>query len=171
MLGVVLSIIPIAHFLAFGYLLRIFQQGKAHRDIVLPEWNDLKGLFVDGLKFFVIFLIFACIPIILMLILVMAFPWDTFLSKVPLAPAYFLAGPLSSAALYLYLLSGDFSSCFNIQAVIGLVKKGLNGYWVITLAFLGLLLMLPFAFFIGGVVYFYLMGRIFKNLELAADKP
>ena len=92
------------------------------------------------------------------------------MAKIPLAPAYFFAGPLTGAALYLFGLRGDFADCFNVQALIGLLKKGAQGYWVATMAFLGLALMLPFAYFVGGVVYFYVLGSVFKDLEKSADR-
>ena len=170
MLGVLLSFIPIIHFFACGYLYRLFRDGKAQKAFVLPEWEDWKGLFIDGLKFFFILLIFAGVPVGAMAALMSALPWDSYLAKIPIAPALFIAGPLASAALYLYLLNGDFRSCFNLQALTGLLKRTANDFWVPTLAFLGLGLLLPFAFFFGAVVYFYLMGYLFKNLELSADR-
>ncbi len=174
MLGVVFSIIPIAHFVAFGYLYRLFRQGKARREIALPDWSDWKGMFIDGLKLFLVFLIFACVPLALMGALVNLFPWHSSFARIPMAPVYFFAGPLTCAALYLYLLNEDFKNCFNFQALLALLKGGIQAYWVPTLAYLGLLLMLPsayiFTYFIGGVVYFYLMGNVFKNLESRADK-
>lgn len=170
MLGVLLSFIPIAHFFAYGYLYRIFKQGKRQSAFGLPEWDDWKGLFTDGLKFFFILLVFAGVPIGVMAALMEALPWDSYLAKVPMAPALFIAGPLASGALYLYLLDSDFKNCFNVQALSGLLKRTANDFWVPTLAFLGLALLLPFALFFGGVVYFYLMGYLFKNAELSADK-
>ncbi|HCR30981.1 MAG TPA: hypothetical protein DIV79_13290 [Opitutae bacterium] len=169
MLGVLFSIIPLVHFVAFGYLYRLFLQGKRQEEISLPEWSDWKELFVDGLKCFLVVFLFAFVPIALVTAMVSVFPWDSFLSRVPLAPAYFFAGPLSCSALYLYTLTGDFKSCFNFQAIGGLLRKGTQRYWVPTMAFLGLTLMIPFAYFVGGVIYFYLMGDNFKNLERKAD--
>ncbi len=169
MLGVVLSIIPIAHFVAYGYLFRLFRQGRERSEIALPEWTDWKELFIDGLICFLVLLIFAFLPVALMMTLVSFFTWDTFLTNVLLAPVYFLAGPVGCAALYLYVLSGNLGGIFNVDALIGLLKKGLPNYWVLTLAYLGLVLMLPFAYFAGGVIYFYLMGQVFKNLERRAD--
>lgn len=170
MLGVVFSIIPIAHFVAFGYLYRLFDRGKSHREIKLADWSDWKGMFIDGLKFFLIFFLFGVIPVALLSALVNLFPLDSVFTKIPMAPVLFFACPLPSAALYLYLLNEDFKNCFNFQAIIGLLKKGLPAYWVPTLAYLGLVLMLPFTYFVGGVIYFYLMGYVFKNLELKADR-
>lgn len=170
MLGVLFSIIPVVHIVALGYLYRLFRQGKRRRDITLPDWSDYKGMFIDGLKFFLIILIFGCIPVALMSALVNLLPGGSMFAKIPMAPVLFFAAPLPSAALYLYLLNNDFKNCFNLRAIVGLLKKGAPAYWVPTLAYIGLLLMLPFTYFLGGVIYFYLMGNVFKNLEQRADK-
>ncbi len=172
MLGVLFSIIPMANFVAFGYFYRLFLQGKRQEEISLPEWSDWKELFFDGLKCFLVVSLFAFIPIAVISALASILPWDSesYLSHLPRYPAYFFAGPLSCSALYLYTLTGDFKSCFNFQAIGVLLKKGAKGYWVPTLALLGLVLMIPFAYFIGGVVYFYLMGQTLKSLERKADR-
>lgn len=170
MLGVLLSCIPIVWFFACGYLYRLFKQGKRQSALALPEWDDWKGLFIDGLKFFFILLIFAGVPIGVMAALMTVFPEGSFLAKIPMAPVLFMAGPLASGALYLYLLDSDFKNCFNFQALSGLLKRTAKDFWAPTLAFMGLGLLLPVAFFFGGVVYFYLMGYLFKNVELSADK-
>ena len=172
LLGVLFCCIPILHFLACGYLYRMFKAGKAQNAFVLPEWDDWKGLFIDGLKFFLIVLIFGGIPIALMSFAKFAIGWSagSYFANIPVAPALFIAGPLSCSALYLYMLEDDFSSCFNVQALTELLKRTAEDYWLPTLAFLGLSLLLPFAFFFGAVIYFYLMGYVFKNFELSADK-
>ena len=170
MLGVLLSFIPVVHFFACGYLYRLFLQGRSQKPLVLPEWDDWKGLFLDGLKFFLILLVFAGIPLGIMGALLEAMYWDSFWMRIPMAPIAFFAGPLASAALYMYLLDGNFRNCFSFDALVGLLKRSLDGYWAPTLAFLGITLMLPFAFFLGGVVYFYLMAYLFKNAQEGADR-
>lgn len=172
LLGVLFGFIPILHFFACGYLYRMFRAGKSQKPFALPEWEDWKGLFIDGLKFFLIALIFAGIPIALTSFAMFAMGWSTgsYFANIPMAPALFIAGPLSCSALYLYMLDEDFSNCFNIQALTGLLKRTAEDFWMPTLALLGLSLLLPIAFFFGAVIYFYLMGYVFKNFELSADK-
>lgn len=170
MLGVLLSLIPIIHFFAFGYLYRLFEQGKRQAPLQMPEWDDWKGLFVDGLKFFFISLVFAGIPIGVMAALLGLLPWERYLEAIPMAPVYFFAGPLASAALYMYLLNKDFKNCFNFDALTGLLRRTFSSYWAPTLAYLGFTLMLPFAFFFAGTLYLYLMGYLFKNAQLGADR-
>ncbi len=59
LLLVVISIIPIVNFIMFGYLMEIFRGARA-----APELDDFGRLFIDGLKLFVVQLIWA-IPIII----------------------------------------------------------------------------------------------------------
>ena len=172
LMGVLFCCIPILHFFACGYLYRMFRAGKAQKAFALPEWGDWKGLFIDGLKFFLIAFIFGLIPIALMTFAKLAIGWSTgsYFAHIPVAPAFFIAGPLTCSALYLYMLDEDFSNCFNIQALTGLLKRTVEEFWVPTLALLGLSLLLPFAFFFGAVIYFYSMGYVFKNFEQSTDK-
>ena len=63
----------------------------------------------------------------------------------------------------------DFKDCFNFEAL-GLMLKGAAiNYTVPTLAYIGFLglcwVIPPIAFFFGGVVYFYIMGLVFRQLE------
>ncbi|MBD5779239.1 DUF4013 domain-containing protein [Pelagicoccus sp. NFK12] len=167
-LGGVLSLIPIVNIVALGYLYQIFQQGRSEKGISLPEWEDFKGLFLDGLRFLVIGLIFAVLPIAVVT-LCAEFAFDGMIASIPLIPVLFMAGPLMSAALYLYSVKQDISDCFNAEALSIMLKKGAISYTVPTLAYLGLcmlgLVLLPFPFFFGGVFYFYLMACAFKDLE------
>ena len=60
------------------------------------------------------------------------FPLGFFPVSFAASPRIFFRGPLSCSALYLYTLTGDFKSCFNFQAIGGLLKKGAQRYWVPT---------------------------------------
>ena len=167
-IGWVLSIIPIVNILAMGYLYQLFQAGKRGEDIALPEWDDLKTLFVDGLRFLVIGLIFAGLPLAVVA-LCAEFAFDGLVAKIPLIPVAFLAGPVMCAALYLYSVKDDIADAFNFEALGIMLRKGAIGYVVPTLAFLGVCLLgwplIPFAFFFGGLFYFYVMAYVFRDLQ------
>ncbi|MDQ8202140.1 DUF4013 domain-containing protein [Pelagicoccus sp. SDUM812003] len=167
-IGAVLSIIPIVNFLVLGYLYQVFAMGKRGREMALPEWDDLKGLFLDGLRFLVIGLIFAGLPLGLVAACTY-FTFDGLIAQIPLIPVVFIVGPLLSAALYLYMVKQDIADCFNVEAL-GLMLKGAAVQYVVpTLAYLGICLLgwplIPIAFFFGGIFYFYLMGYAFRDLE------
>lgn len=167
-IGGVVSLIPIVNILALGYLYQIFMQGRTEKTIALPEWDDLRALFLDGLRFLVVGLIFAGLPIGLVT-LCAEFAFDGMIARIPVIPVLFLAGPVMSAALYLYTVKQDIGDCFNVEALGVMLRKTAIHYTVPTLAYLGLcllgLVLLPFPFFFGGVFYFYLMGFAFRDLE------
>lgn len=168
-IGGAISIVPLVNILAMGYLYQLFVQGRRGRDIALPEWSDLKGLALDGLRFLLIGLIFAGLPIGLVTALSYV-AFDGLIAQIPLIPVVFLAGPVMSAALYLYTVKGDIADSFNFEALGIMLQRAAISYVVPTLAFLGLCLLcwpiIPVAFFFGGVFYFYLMGFAYRDLEL-----
>ena len=177
-IGCLLSLIPIVNLLALGYLYRMFIEGRNARSIARPEGDDFKGLFLDGLRFFVVGLIFAGLPMALAILLA-EYTVESELARLPLIPILFVIGPLWSAALYLYSVKQDISDCFSVDALNVMLRKSLVSYTVPTLAFLGLCLLIvaplgyllqPFPFFFGGVFYFYLMGSVFRDLEIRARR-
>ena len=105
MLGVLFSIIPMAHFVAFGYFYRLFLQGKRQEEISLPEWSDSKGLFVDGLKCFLVVFLFAFIPIAVISALV-SFSLGFFSCLVCASPRIFFARGLKLFCPISYTLTG-----------------------------------------------------------------
>ncbi|MCH6255572.1 DUF4013 domain-containing protein [Puniceicoccaceae bacterium K14] len=168
-IGGFITLIPIVNILAMGYLYRLFADAKRGAAFRLPEWGDWKNLFIDGLKFFLIGVVFVGLPLALVALATLIVPSDSFLARLPFIPVIFLIGPLSSAALYLYLVREDFKDCFNFDALAIMLKNGLINYAAPTLAFVGLVwlawVILPFVFFFGGVIYFYVMASVFKGLE------
>jgi hypothetical protein len=67
-IGIVLSVIPIIHWIAKGFILESSGVGKTKPSKNMPEWKDWGDLFVKGLLSDIIFLIYA-IPAILVFIL------------------------------------------------------------------------------------------------------
>jgi len=65
-IGTVLSWIPIVNFFSFGNAYRVFKKVLNKGEPALLEWDDWGGFFMDGLKVFVIYLIYMIVPIILM---------------------------------------------------------------------------------------------------------
>lgn len=63
LLLIIISIIPIVDFIMFGYLMEIFRGARA-----APELDDYGRLFIDGLKLFVVALIYW-IPIIIVAVI------------------------------------------------------------------------------------------------------
>ncbi len=64
LLLIIISIIPIVNFIMFGYLMGIFRGARA-----APELDEYGRLFIDGLKLFVVGLIYS-IPIIIVYLVI-----------------------------------------------------------------------------------------------------
>ena len=62
-IGGVLSFIPVANFLAFGFLYQIAKRIRLRQDLELPEWEKWDKLFLDGLRFFSLFCPFFLLPV------------------------------------------------------------------------------------------------------------
>ena len=63
--GTCLSIIPVVHLFALGYIYRFTMRIRQGYPLELPEWENWRGLFIDGLKFFVLQLVWLGIPILI----------------------------------------------------------------------------------------------------------
>ncbi len=166
-IGMALSVFPIVNFIVLGALYRIFRAGKRNEDFALPEWDDFKGLFLDGLRLLVIGLIFTALPIGLVQACTY-FIDEPLLARLPLMPVLFLVGPLTCAALYLYMVKEDIGDCFNIDALGIMLRNAAPLYVVPTLALLGLGFLTRPLFpliYPGAVFYVYLMAFAFRNLE------
>lgn len=65
LIGSVLSIIPVVNIFAMGYLYRTVAIVKAGAPFVYPEWERWRDLFLDGLRFLVLGIIWIGVPILL----------------------------------------------------------------------------------------------------------
>jgi hypothetical protein len=63
LIGAGVQLVPILNFALYGYGLEVTRNTARSQDVPLPKWDDLGKHFVDGLKLFVVQLIYA-IPII-----------------------------------------------------------------------------------------------------------
>ena len=65
LIGGLLSFVPILNIFAFGYLYRLSRAVRKSGQPALPAWNNWSGLFLDGLRFGVVWLVFWVLPILL----------------------------------------------------------------------------------------------------------
>jgi len=63
LIGGVLMIIPVAHFLAFGLLYALIDQARRGENPEWPAWNGWRRLFLDGIVAFAIFLVLGAAPV------------------------------------------------------------------------------------------------------------
>lgn len=60
----IISIIPIVNFMSAGYMLRIIKSTLAGIDEV-PEFDELGELFIDGIKIFIVSIVYMIVPLII----------------------------------------------------------------------------------------------------------
>ena len=65
LVGGLLCFVPVINIFAFGFLYRFADRLRRHGDMRLPEWTDWGGLFLDGLRFTVVWLLFWVLPLLL----------------------------------------------------------------------------------------------------------
>jgi MFS family permease len=171
LLGGVLMIIPVAHFLAFGLLYSLIDQVRRGEDPEFPSWRGWRGLLVDGVVAFVIFLILGVAPICAGWVL--SWPLRSMpigpLCFLPLMPGVFLAAPLTAAGIYQYQKRRSFGAAFRFPELAGMLQSCGGGLIVPTLAFLGFAAvgypLLPITLFIGLAVAFPFYAMFFRTLE------
>jgi hypothetical protein len=156
-LGALLLVVPIAQFFAFGYLYGLIDRARRGDTIMLPEWEDWKRLFFDGIPAFVIFLVLGALPIGLALLLtwplrVIAHGYGVF-AYLPLIPAILIAGPTVVAGIYQYQKREEYADAFRFL-VLGKMLRAARGRFVLpTLAFIGLMTagypLMTFTVFVG----------------------
>lgn len=66
LIGAGVSLIPILNFAIMGYSLEVLRNSSHNRDVPLPSWDDLGRHFMDGLKLFVVMLVYS-IPLFIII--------------------------------------------------------------------------------------------------------
>jgi MFS family permease len=182
LMGTLLLVVPP---LAFGYVYRMSEQGRRGQPAELPDWDDWRGLFFDGLKMLLLLLIFTLAPILLGWLVALFLTWllegvplfwafAGFL-YLPLVPVLVLALPVTAASLYRYQRRWDFRDALQLPALLRMVVATKGRLVVPTLAYIGLLTVLfpilPYALFTGAVVLFYFYGLVFQQTVAVARPP
>lgn len=170
--------------ISFGYIYRIAEMGRQGTPIELPEWEDWRGLFVDGLRFLAIFCVLTLLPIlagwmvaVFLSWLLQGFPlywaFAGFL-YLPLVPILILAPPITAASLYRFQRRWDFRDAFQVPVLFKMVAATRGRLVIPTLAYIGFMVVLfpivPYALFTGAVVIFYFYALTFHQ-TVATGRP
>lgn len=173
LVGAVLLAVPVAHFFACGYLYELVNRARRGEPAELPEWEDWGRLFVNGVAAFVVFLVFAVVP----LAVAYALTWPLrqlgagWFAYMPLMPVLVLAFPATAAGLYLYQRREDYRDAFRIAVIVRMLRSTGWPLAVPTLALLGLLTaglpLLTFTIFGGFAVMSVFYAAAFREVETA----
>ncbi len=171
LIGGLLSFVPIVNIFAFGYLYRVSLAVRKSGEPVLPEWNDWQNLFMDGLKFAVVWLSYWLLPLALAALFAwfMALIGLGALANVFILSALLVSSVLFSSALYRYNMRKDFKDLLDIGLITRMAKMEFPRLLIPAFVFLGLFaLFLPFygiALFAGFLILITYMSLRYRSLE------
>jgi hypothetical protein len=169
--GGLLLIVPVAHFLAFGYLYELVAQARRGDSLELPEWGDWRRLFVNGVAAFVIFLVLGVVPLVVCWVLtwpLRPFSFGVFV-YVPMIPGMLLAGPLTAAGIYQYQKREEYRDAFRLQVLVAMLVSSKAGLFVPTFALVGFLVvgcpLMTFTIFTGLATGWTFYAAFFRGIE------
>ncbi len=173
LVGAVLLAVPGLHFFACGYLYEVMNRARRGEPVELPEWEDWRRMFFNGVAAFVIFALFAVAPLAMAWMLTRPLKWlgAGWFSYTPMMPVLLLCFPLTAAALYLYQKREDYRDACRPWVLLRMLRATGPSLLLPTLALVGLLVTgLPFmtftlftAFALFGATY----ATIFRQTEAA----
>lgn len=170
-IGAVLLVVPVAHFLAFGYLYGMIQRARRGDAVLLPEWGEWRRLFFDGIAAFVIFFALGVVPIAIAWLLTLPLRLLAYGAFVylPMVPVVMIAGPLVVAGIYQYQKREEYADAFRLQ-VLGSMLRASRGRFVLpTLALIGLLAagypLMTFTPFVGLAASWTYYAATFRFIE------
>ena len=169
--GGLLSLIPVANIFAFGYLLRFARRVRRSGDIVTPEWGDWKGLFLDGLRFGVVWLCYWLLPLLVVYVVAILLYCLGIgvLAYILFSVAFILAPVLFSSALYRYLMRSDFKDLLDLNLIVKMTYLEFPRFLVPSIVFAGICaVLLPvygLALFWAFLMLIAYTGLCFRRLE------
>ncbi|MFU8847946.1 MAG: DUF4013 domain-containing protein [Opitutales bacterium] len=171
LVGGLLSFIPVVNFLVFGYLLRLSQGVKRTGRVSLPEWEDWSGLFLDGLRFAVVWLVYWLLPVLLALAISSLVERVGLgaLSYLLLSVVFLLAPILFAAALYRYTRRLDFKDLLDFPLIIRMSAGAFSRLIIPALVFVALFAvsgpLYGFAFFLAFILVVAQSALCFRAIE------
>ena len=172
LIGSLLSFVPIVNIFAFGYLYRLSRAVRKSGQPALPAWNDLPGLFLDGLRFAVVWLVFWLLPILLASLIawLMPFVYLGALSSIFFLTSVLLSTVLFSSALYRYNMRRNFKDLLDILLIFRMTRMEMSRLILPGFAFLGFLVLLKpfygFAIFGGFLLLITYTSLRYRSIEV-----
>ena len=171
LIGSLLSFVPIVNLFAFGYLSRMSTSIRKTGQPDLPEWKDWAGLFRDGIKFAVVWLVYWLLPLLLVSLVawLMAKVGLEALTNLVFWLVFLYSSILFSSALYRFNARKDYKDLLDIMLIFRMTWMELPRMIVPAFIFLGtFVLLLPFygfALFCGFLVLITYTSLRFRSIE------
>ncbi len=171
LIGGLLSFLPIVNIFAFGYLYRLSLTVRKSGQPALPAWNDWSGLFLDGLRFAVVWLVFWLLPILLASLVawLMPFVYLGALTSIFFLTSVLLSTVLFSSALYRYNMRRNFKDLLDLLLIFRMTGMEMPRLILPGFVFLGFLVLLQpfygFAIFGGFLLLITYTSLRFRSIE------
>jgi hypothetical protein len=180
-LGVIMiaSILIVPVFLLIGYLFRIIKATLAGLD-ELPEFDEIGEMFVDGLKVFVVGIVYS-IPVIIISLIITAITGSSSSATLSLNPAMIwglvlvyivyiivavIVGLIEVIAIAnMAYYDGDLGAAFSFSEILDRIAKIGWGKYIITYIVIAIVAFI--GFIIGLLTLFILVGIILLPLVIA----
>jgi len=171
LIGCLLGFIPIVNLLAFGYLFRFSRRVRRSGELTAPEWTDWRGLFLDGLRFAVIWLCYWFLPLSLISLLsCLLYNFGIgVIAYILFSVSCVCVSVLFASALYRYQMREDFKDLMDVNLIVKMAYLEFPRFLVPALVCFGLFaLLLPLyglAWFVPFFVLIGYTGLCFRRLE------
>jgi Protein of unknown function (DUF4013) len=180
-LGVILiaSILVVPVFLLIGYLFRVIKATLAGLD-ELPEFDEIGDMFVDGLKVFVVGIVYS-IPVIIISLILTAITGTSSSASLSLNPGMIWAFVLVYIVYIIVAVivglieviaianmayyDGDLGAAFSFSEILDRIAKIGWGKYIIT--YIVIAIVASIGFLIGLLTLFILVGFILLPLVIA----
>ena len=147
LVGSLLSFVPIVNIFAFGYLHQVFRGVHRLGVPALPSWHNWQELFLDGLRFTIVWICYWIVPILL------AAGFKSTLTQLGLGmfssviffSILILSNIIFIAALSHYHIRENFKDLLSIRLILNNARTVLPDFIIPSVIFLGFFLwLLPF---------------------------
>lgn len=160
-LGVIL-LIPVVNLIGLGYFLKAIRSTFEGSNL-LPGFDNMGNLFLNGIKLFVVCLIYSVIPLIFFILALILGSLFLFLAIISaMAISIFAFMGIANMVYYNYDL-GAALRYREINETIGAIGWGKYIIWWIILMFI-LTVSGTIVSIVGGIILYYILGFIFLAL-------
>ncbi len=171
LIGAGLCFIPVVNLFAFGYLYRFSAQLRRTGQLRLPEWHDWSGLFIDGVKFTLVWLVYWLLPLVLtgaLSLVLLAWGLGA-LAYLLMSAMFALVSMLFCTALYRLQMRSEYADLLDLPLIAGMTYQKRIDFLVPVLVFGGIcVFMLPiygFALFGGLLLLLAQTNLCYRSLE------
>lgn len=169
--GALLLVVPVAHFFAFGYLYELIARARRGDGAELPDWDDWRRLFANGVPAFIIFMVLGVAPVVVAWVLtwpLRLFAYGAFV-YLPLVPAILIAPALTAAGIYQFQKREEYRDAFRLGVLASMLRATRASFWLPTFALIGFMAvgypLMTFTVFVGMAASWTYFSAYFRFVE------